>query len=72
MQQIRNDPTTPDTRLADYLLEMNPAQTDALTNLTLGGYFASGRIWILHSRFRYFDPERRASGPPEQPRCAGG
>ena len=65
MQQIRNDPTTPDTRLADYLLDMNPAATDALTNLTMGGYFANGRIWSLHSRFRYFDPTdktRRAAG----------
>ncbi len=65
MQQIRNDPTTPDTRLADYLLEMNPAATDALTNLTLGGYFANGRIWSLHSRFRYFDPTERRAGLPK-------
>ena len=56
MQMIRVDPTTADTRLADYLLDLNPAATDALTNLTLGGYFANGRIWTLHSRFRYFDP----------------
>jgi hypothetical protein len=65
MQQIRNDPTTADTRLADYLLEMNPAATDALTNLTLGGYFANGRIWALHSRFRYFDPVERRAGLPQ-------
>ena len=65
MQQIRNDPTTPDTRLADYLLELNPAATDALTNLTLGGYFANGRIWSLHSRFRYFDPTERRAGLPK-------
>ena len=65
MQQIRTDPTSPDTRLADYLLEMNPAATDALTNLTLGGYFANGRIWSLHSRFRYFDPTERRAGLPK-------
>jgi hypothetical protein len=58
------DSTTPDTRLADYLLGFTPAATDALTNLMLGGYFARGRIWTLHSRFRYFDPERRRAGPP--------
>lgn len=65
MQMIRVDPTTPDTRLADYLLDLNPAATDALTNLTLGGYFANGRIWTLHSRFRYFDPVERRAGLPK-------
>jgi len=64
LAEIRADVTTPETRLADYLLGLNPAQTDALTNLTLGGYFG-GRIWTLHSRFRYFDPERRRAGLPE-------
>lgn len=63
MEAIENDPTTPDTRLADYLLDLNPARTDELVKLTLGGFFA-GRIWILHSRFRYFDPERRRAGLP--------
>jgi hypothetical protein len=62
-RMIREDVTTADTRLADYLLDLNPAATDALTNLTLGGYFA-GRIWTLHSRFRYFDPVRRRAGLP--------
>ena len=65
MDRIRSDPTTPDTRLADYLLDLNPAETDALTQLMLGGYFSSGRIWTLHSRFRYFDPLRRRAGIPE-------
>ena len=64
VEAIRTDPTTADTRLADYLLDFNPAATDALTNLTLGGYFA-GRIWTLHSRFRYFDPAKRRAGLPE-------
>ena len=65
MEAIENDTTTPDTRLADYLLDLNPARTDELVKLTLGGFFA-GRIWILHSRLRYFDPARRRAGlPPE-------
>lgn len=63
VEAMENDPTTPDTRLADYLLDLNPARTDELVKLTLGGFFA-GRIWILHSRFRYFDPERRRAGLP--------
>ena len=61
---MRNDETTADTRLADYLLGIMPAATDTLTQLTTGGYFASGRIWVLHSRLRYFDPLRRRAGLP--------
>ncbi len=64
MQLIRQDPTTRDTRLADYLLDLNPATTDTLVNLTMGGYFSRGRIWTLLSRFRYFDPQNRRAGLP--------
>ena len=64
IQMINEDQTTPDTRLADYLQGLNPAQTNALSNLMLGGYFA-GNIWTLHSRVRYFDPVARRSGVPE-------
>ena len=63
MQAIQEDPTTPETRLADWLLDLNPARTGSLVNLMLGGHLA-GRIWTLHSRVRYFDPERRRSGLP--------
>lgn len=63
MEAIRSDTTTPDTRLADYLLDFNPARTDELVKLMWGGYFA-GRIWMLHSRFRYFDPAARRAGLP--------
>lgn len=65
MAEVDEDGTTADTRLADYLLEMNPAATDALANLTMGAYFSRGRIWTLHARFRYFDPDRRRAGLPE-------
>ena len=64
MQLIGQDPTTRDTRLADYLLDLNPATTDTLVNLTMGGYFSRGRIWTLLSRFRYFDPQNRRAGLP--------
>ncbi|HYO79960.1 MAG TPA: hypothetical protein VES20_01050, partial [Bryobacteraceae bacterium] len=64
MKAIEADTTTADTRLADYLQELNPAATMALTNLTTGAYLA-GNIWSLHSRFRYFDPVRRRAGLPD-------
>ncbi|MDA1315745.1 MAG: hypothetical protein O2968_20675 [Acidobacteria bacterium] len=65
LQTMRNDPTAPDTRLADWLLGFSPAQTDELTELMLGGYFSNNKFWTLHSRLRYFDPDERRSGPPK-------
>jgi hypothetical protein len=65
MEMIRTDATTADSRLADYLLDLNPATTNGLVNLALGGYFSRGRIWVLHSRFRYFDPVKRRAGLPD-------
>ena len=65
LERMRNDETAPETRLADYLLGIVPAATDALSQLTVGGYFPGGRIWVLHSRLRYFDPDRRRAGLPQ-------
>jgi hypothetical protein len=65
MKGMREDPTTPETRLADWAMNFNPARTDALVKLTLGGYLA-GNIWSLHCRVRYFDPVRRRAGLPDQ------
>lgn len=64
VQEIVDDDTSADTRLADYLMGQNPAATDALSKLTLGSYL-TGNIWTLHARVRYFDPVRRRSGLPE-------
>jgi hypothetical protein len=64
MEAIHRDDTTADTRLADYLLEMNPAVTETLANLTMGAYFSRGKIWTLHARFRYFDPAKLRAGLP--------
>jgi hypothetical protein len=64
VREFENDPTTPDTRLADYPMGMNPAAIHALTNLTMGA-FLTGNIWSLHARFRYFDPAQRRAGLPK-------
>ncbi|MBI2690311.1 MAG: hypothetical protein HYX27_28725 [Acidobacteria bacterium] len=64
VQEMDSDDTSADTRLADYLMGMNPAATDALSKLTLGSYL-TGNIWTLHARVRYFDPATRRSGLPE-------
>jgi hypothetical protein len=65
MEILRNDPTTPDTRLADWSLRYNPGNvTHELVRLMIGGNL-TGRIWTLHSRVRYFDPEKHRAGLPE-------
>jgi hypothetical protein len=64
VQGMDNDPTSADTRLADYLMGYNPANIESLVELTWGTYL-SGNIWSLHARVRYFDPTRRRAGLPE-------
>lgn len=62
---MRLDPTTPDTRLADDALGYNPATVGALVQLTLGGLPTNNRSLALHCRVRYFDPEKRRAGLPD-------
>ena len=63
--EMRRDTTTPDTRLSDNMNHINPATTEALTELMLGG-LPTGRVGFpLHCRLRYFCPQRRRAGLPE-------
>ncbi len=65
IEGVRQDKSTPDTRMSDDMNGLNPAITDALTNLMLGG-LPTGRVgYALHSRVRYFDPKERRAGIPE-------
>jgi hypothetical protein len=62
---FRADPTTPDTRLSDDMNRLNPACTERLTELMLGG-LPTGRVgYPLHCRLRYFDADNRRAGLPE-------
>ena len=62
--EMREDTTTPDTRLSDDMNHINPATTEVLTELMLGG-LPTGRVgYPLHCRLRYFDPARRRAGIP--------
>ncbi len=61
---MRQDETTPDTRLADNPMAYNPATTTAMVELTLGGLHPGHRGDILRTRFRYFDPVLRRAGLP--------
>ncbi|WP_347302576.1 hypothetical protein V5740_11285 [Croceibacterium sp. TMG7-5b_MA50] len=72
------DDTTPQTRLADWPLDKNPASVKSLVQQMTGGLLIARPSWsrqsppqggvTLHCRLRYFDPVRRRAGLP--PDCA--
>jgi hypothetical protein len=74
-QAQRDDHSTPDTRLADAALDINPASANALIHLMQGGIHIARPPWapsspsqggaLLYARLRYFDPDRRRAGVPE-------
>ena len=62
---MRQDRTTPDTRLADDPMRFNPATVGTLRELMLAGLDPGRGAALLHCRLRYFDPVRRRAGVPE-------
>jgi hypothetical protein len=62
---FRKDHSTPDKRLSDNMLDLNPAAAAALIQLMLGGLPPSVDGGLLNARLRYFDPERRRAGVPQ-------
>ena len=70
-QRVRmavEDPTTPDTRLVDDPMAMNPIQAGTMTSLyrlMVGGIYVDRRAVVAHTRLRYFDAEQRRPGVPE-------
>ncbi len=65
MEQVRNDTASADTRMTDDMNHLVPAVTGALTQLMLGGLPTGREGYPLHARLRYFDPEGRRAGVPE-------
>ncbi len=65
LERMRADTTTPDTRLSDDMNPINPATTESLTRLMLGGLPTGRSCHALHCRLRYFDADRRRAGLPE-------
>ena len=63
--EMRADTASPDTRLSDDMNHINPAVTETLTQLMLGGLPTGRTGGPLHARLRYFDPNRRRAGIPE-------
>ena len=66
VEEMRNDSTTPTTRLSDDMNHINPAHCiSTLVQLQLGG-LPVGRIgYPLHCRLRYFDLAARRAGLPD-------
>jgi hypothetical protein len=68
------DKTTPQTRLADWPIGINPASVTSLVQLMTGGLHIARPPWSktsppqggvpLHCRLRYFDPVARRAGAP--------
>jgi hypothetical protein len=65
IQAMRQDPTTPDTRLSDDPMKFNPASVTSLIQLMLGGIHPGHKGSVLFCRLRYFDPAGRRAGIPE-------
>ena len=65
LTRMRADKTTPAQRLADNMLDFNPAAVDALIRLTLGGLPPGRDGGLLNARLRYFDLARRRAGLPD-------
>ena len=65
LESIRADKTPPDKRLADNMLDFNPAATESLVRLMWGALVPGREGGLLSARLRYFDPDRRRAGVPE-------
>ncbi len=65
VREIRADASTPDTRLADDPMVLNPANIDSLVELTLGGLRTGRAGAAMVSRLRYFDPAEQRAGLPQ-------
>ena len=62
---LRRDKTPPEKRLADNMLNYNPAAIESLVQLMWGGLMAGRSGNLINARFRYFDPDRKRAGVPE-------
>ena len=62
---MRADTTPPARRLADNMLDYNPAAAESLVQLMWGGLMAGRNGGLVQARLRYFDPVGRRAGIPE-------
>ena len=62
---VRRDTSTRDKRLADNMLDNNPAATESLVQLMWGALLPGREGGLVNARLRYFDPDRKRAGVPE-------
>jgi hypothetical protein len=62
---MRRDTTPPEKRLADNMLDYNPAATESLVQLMWGALLPGREGGLVNGRLRYFDPDRKRAGVPE-------
>lgn len=62
---MNEDRMTKKTRQADDIQKLNPVNAGTLVQLTTGGNNPGNAGNILHCRVRYFDPERKRAGLPD-------
>jgi len=63
--EMQKDVMTPETRLADNAMEVNPAAVGGLVQLMWGALVPGREGSLLSARLRYFDPVRRRAGVPD-------
>ena len=63
--EMRQDLSTPDTRLSDNPMRYNPAKVGALRELMMAGLDPGRGGGPLHCRVRWFDPIERRAGVPQ-------
>ncbi len=61
---VRADTRPPERRLADNMMDANPAATAALLQLMWGALVPGRAGELINARLRYFDPERQRAGVP--------
>jgi len=65
LSAMRRDKTPPEKRLADNMLDYNPAATESLVQLMWGALLPGREGGLGNARLRYFDPDRKRAGVPE-------
>jgi len=65
IEKVRADKTPPEKRLADNMLDYNPAATESMVQLMWGALLPGREGGLLNARLRYFDPDRKRAGVPE-------
>jgi hypothetical protein len=65
VEMVRKDTRTPEKRLADNMMDANPAATSALLQLMWGALVPGRAGELINARVRYFDPARKRAGVPD-------